>query len=260
MAFLTADDIQRIIARVGGAATIGSDDQVMIATDLAPRAQASVKTYLGWSIEQTSYTEFLPRIDQRLPEAPLESRQFGSLSIDGPILATTSNSELPLTEKYLRSVTGVYENRSAFETDAVNGDWTNFQLTAGSDFTVDWDEPGLSFSSVLRRVGSWPVKARSVKVIYVAGLSANELATDRFTDIKEAAMLTIQLWYLDAVAFRRKQGQEGSGLVKSESLGDWSISYDQGGINTLLGISATLPPRAMSLLRKFKAVTKAFAI
>lgn len=258
MSFLTDSDIRKIVARVGGATAIGADDMAMIATDLAVQAQKTVKDFLGWGVEQATYTEFLPVVDNRLPESPLEARSFGSISGDGnQILATDANSELFLSQKYVRSVTSVYENASAFITDPTNGDFSaGFLLTAGNDYTIDWSQVGLSESGILRRNGTWPVVARSVKVTYVAGLTAGELATDEYAAIREAAMMTTAFWYLDVRSYRTSEGAEGFGPLTAESLGDWSVSYGAGGIMDKLGMVAALPPRAIGMLRRFQSLAR----
>ncbi len=256
---LTATDMTNLIRRLGGSSILSADDQAMIADDLVPRAQAAVKRHIGYGIETGTYTEYLPSIDTRVSESPLDQGQWNTLGQGSMSLASEPISELFLREKPVRSITSVYENPNAFTTDPTNGDFSaDFLLTPGESYQVDWDEPGSSFSGILRRAGFWPLVPRCVKIVYVAGLSVDDLATEKYQGIREAVMITAQLWYMDVRSFRVKGGQGGSGMVKSESLGDWSASYDLGKIADDMGLSATLPQRAKSILREFLSMTKYF--
>jgi hypothetical protein len=137
-----------------------------------PMAENAVKEYVGYDIEQATYTEFLPSSDSYGDREPLVDRYEGiSGGRFAPVYGRRRN-RLRVSQLPLRSLTSVHENPPAWET--AGGDWpVTSLLLEGTGFRVDWREPGISWSGKLVRLANgWPVESRSVKVTYVAGLTA----------------------------------------------------------------------------------------
>lgn len=257
MSILAADDVTALINRLGGTTVLTAADVSLITGDVVPRAEMMVREHLGYSVEQATYTEYLPDMDYRQPESTLEARFLSpgygyTHGVSNPV------SELFVNEYPLRSVTSVYENQIAWETDPVNGDFSSgFLLTAGSDYTVDFAEPGFSFSGSLKRFGAWSPIRKSVKVTYVAGYTADELDSTRWRAIKEAVMLTAHKFYLDVTMLQRTSKKtSGFGIVTSEKLDDYFVQFNVESIKNLLGFANTLPAQAVMLLRKHVWVHK----
>jgi hypothetical protein len=262
MTILQQSDVTSVVNRLGGASVVSSADQDLINTDLWPGAEVAIKEYLGYDVEQASYTEYYPIQDGRYPEAALDARNWqDNYGAGVQHLVAQPISEIFVKQYPLRSISHVYENQEAWTTDGVNGDWTSspeFQLTIGLDYTVDWDEPGLCLSRSLKRIGFWPLIARSVRVDYVAGFTASELTSTRWRAFKEAVKLTLTSWYLGTTSFRRDGSSGSFGMVASEGLKDWNVRYD---MSTLQDMSLTrsVPPKAKELLRNHVSVSRWFA-
>ena len=83
-----------------------------------------------------------------------------------------------------------------------------------------WVQPlsGICRSGILQRINlNWPARQRTVRVVYTAGWTADELEYGEASDIKLAM--------LDAVKWCFSQRGDNAGAVTSESEGDWSASY-----------------------------------
>ena len=83
-----------------------------------------------------------------------------------------------------------------------------------------WVQPlsGICRSGILQRLNlNWPARQRTVRVVYTAGWTADELEYGEASDIKLAM--------LDAVKWCFSQRGDNAGAVTSESEGDWSASY-----------------------------------
>lgn len=244
-----------ILARLGITAGEGNPDRDLVVGDLWPAMEAAVKQYLGYDPTARTVTEYLPSRDGSMMEEPLDpmyaKTSAGSLVLEN---GGGSNPDIFVSSLPLRSVTSLYENPGAWEGGTSGGDWpASTLLREGSDFIVDYSEPGLSMSGCIRRrAGSWSAQRRSVKVTYAAGLSADELAGDYYP-IRDALMLAIQRRFLSIVSLRKSSvtGAAG-GIVSAETIGDWSVQYDSASLQAMgLGMAISLPEEARDMLRPF---------
>src|SRR5690606_6904105 len=135
-------------------------------TMLIPLAEDSLKDYVGYSIEQATYTHFLPSGD-------LFSSDPKEVDVVNDRVAVSGWSDtriLQLPELPVRSITSIYEDAAA-EFGQGPGDFNaSTLLTSGVDYALELDQTGICRTGHVRRVGSvWPAKAGTVKVTYVAG-------------------------------------------------------------------------------------------
>ena len=162
-----------------------------------------------------------------------------------------NNRVLQARQLPVRSVVSLYENIGAWDT--AGGSWPAASLLVeGNDFQIDYD-PGSSQMGwtgfIFRRSGSWSEAPRSIKLTYVAGLTAAELdvTTGEFNEFAAAALLaTIKMFNEFKLHSGLASGGSGVGPVTSESLGPWSISY--GDTSQLYGMKRALPAECCDLL------------
>ena len=108
-------------------------------------------------------------------------------------------------------------------------------ITEGVQFYQDTDElpDGTSIcrSGQLVRIGVWPTTARCVKVTYVAGFTAAELAGTASTGI-DASDIADLVYEQISFEFSRWKARQASikagsmGPLVSERMGDYAASYD----------------------------------
>ena len=208
--------------------TSPTDFDVALVSMLQPLVEFDIKTYLGYDPEQSTYTEYIPAgecyryFDTSLATFDIiGNNRIGSWAID--------HSKIQVRNVPLRSVISVYEDPGAFAGDAPGSFSSGTLLTEGTHFYVDWDEPGISRSGMLVKVGAWPMVARSVKVTYVGGYTADELNgkasySVNASPIKFAILVQIAKEYSAALG---SVTQGGAGAVTSISLDDYSVAYDR---------------------------------
>src|SRR5690606_19172886 len=135
-------------------------------------------------VTQATYTHLLP-------SSPI----IGNESIDTYVEITGDRVSLgrgrygadvlQLPQMFVRSITSVYEDVNAKAGQGSNDFPASTLLTAGTEYWLDVDETGLSRSGFLiREAGTWSRRPRTIKVTYVAGLTAAELESD-YSDIKD---------------------------------------------------------------------------
>ena len=204
---------------------LSTADLDMINEDLAPNAEIAVKEYLGYDVEQATYTEYYPITDQRVPSASLDTVYAWNDSYDANMTTLIMDpiSEIFVKQYPLRSIASIYQNPAAWITDPVNGDWSSQWLVApGTGWTVDWDEPGpvpQPGPSAVAAAG--PHRADRCRSTYTAGFTQPELQTVRWAAFKEACMETVKVWYLSESSLRATPTAGGSfGYITSETVRD----------------------------------------
>lgn len=187
---------------------------------IAPWVERTVKKHVGCTIEQATYTHFLPR-SSRATNEDSTVRYYdvrGGRAIAATAAGQREAAHLLTPELPIRSITSIYEDDSAYGGQGSGDFAATTLLTAGTDFFVDYDEDGLCKSGIIRRIGRyWPSRERTVKVAYTAGYTQAELTTGIAADIKLAVLEGIQQVF-------SKRG-EGQGALKAERLGDYSVQY-----------------------------------
>lgn len=183
----------------------------------------AARRYVRHGITQpdTPYVEFHPRVDQMVGSGPELVRITGDrASLSGDV---DYGNVIQLDHGWVRSISEVREDRNANFGQGGSDFPTASILTAGTDYGLELDAPGLSKTGhLVRRYSSWPNLKGTVKVTYVAGLTATEL-DDEYSDIKDAIIEEIALRWN-----RSKSVRDGAvGPVVSESMGGQVLfTYD----------------------------------
>lgn len=231
--------------------------QTSLFDQLKTKVERAVQDYLGFTVSTNTYTEYLPEEDLVLPEDPLfMGYELSSAGQAVPVRQRGMGQEVLVASRTpIREVTSLYENLSAWET--AGGSWpAESELTEGPDFYVDWNEPGLCWSGrILRQTGSWLGSRRTVKLTYVAGLTADELS-DEYETIKTVCLLEmVRMWNQNRMNQPSASGAP-PGPVTSFSLDGFSQSYDAATAAALFGLKVALSDAAKEMLAQFVRVGK----
>lgn len=191
-------DTSDIETELGG--TLVGDD-VTLLDSIRKATERSVRNYVRWNITEAEYTHYLPAYD-----------------VAGP--------RLQLPQPFVTAVTSVHEDTQS-RGGQQSGDFgSGTELTAGTDFWIDYDESNYSREGILfRNAGCWSRFPRTIKVVYTSGFDSDAL-DDEFLFVKQAVINeTIARFHYR----KERQGASGvAGTVKSEKLKDYSISYAVG--------------------------------
>jgi hypothetical protein len=191
-------DTADIHTELGGA--LSAADLTLLG-NIQDRTEAAIRNYVRWPITEDSYTVYLP--------------PWGD-----------PGQRLQLRHPFVTAVASVYEDLQS-RGGQQSGDFAAATLlTAGTDFWIDYDESDYSREGILFRYAwEWPSFPRSIKVTYTAGFDATALANE-FLYVQEAVIdETIERFHYR----KARQGSSGvSGTIKSEKIGDYSVSYTVG--------------------------------
>jgi hypothetical protein len=158
---------------------------------------------------------------------------------------------LQLTELPVRSITSLYEDSGAYGGQAPGAFAAESLLVEGTDFYRDLDRSGLCKSGLLWKVaGGWSSEPRSIKVTYVAGYTADELA-GKPGEVASAA--DIKLAVLSGMLDQWRSSGATAGIT-SESLADYSVSYSDTTANAT--DLASLSKAARQLLGPFRSYAR----
>jgi hypothetical protein len=184
------------------------------------------RRYCGHDITQPAapYVHFLPEVQRTAPQDALLAMDPGGLQG----ASHSGQMEVLQLPRILVRTAGleVREDPDAAAGQAGGDFGDDTLLTPGSDYYLDVDQAGLSRSGHLIRIaGPWPSRPRTVRVTYVAGLTAGELDNE-YSDIKLAIIEEVAQRFRLA---KSRQGSDGggTGAVQSESIGgEYSVTYD----------------------------------
>lgn len=238
MAILTNTEV---VNALGG--TVSAADQTVI-TLIKGWSERLVKDYVGYNIEQATFTHDFPIVTQAEPREELIQgwEIVGNRAVAyGPYVE--ASRVLQLRELPVRSITSVNEDTAEPPT------FGSSTLLTSTDYRLDTESSSLSWSGFLYRVGSsWSKKPRTIRVVYVGGLTATELEND-YPEFKMATLLTV------IKSFNELKSQQGyaagtgsAGPVQAESLADWSITYGGNSSTNLFGMTYKLPMEAARIL------------
>jgi hypothetical protein len=206
-----------------------SDVEKGFLSTIQPACEQAVKDFVGYSIEQATHTHFLPDVDRNVAAGgPLAwDTNAAGTKLVGTRSSRQSDGYLELPERPVRSVTTVHEDVGAYGGQQSGDFGASTLLTAGEDYWIDYTEAGFAMIGRLRRVGSWPSNARTVKVVYVAGYTVTELHTGRATAFLMAVLQTIKEEWA-------RRGGTSARPVKAERLGKWAATY--GGVDVAVQV------------------------
>lgn len=220
-------DLAEVIQELGLGSSLTNPDRALLESK-KNRVENLLRKTLRFNISQptTDYVHFLP---ERAITAD-EGVEFVETTPSGKALFGTTRTwgdVLQLPQTYVRSITEIREDTDAYGGQGSSAFPSDSVLTEGDDYWLDVDESGLSKTGhVLRTAGiGWSGIPRSIRVSYMAGLTAAELDGE-YSDIKEA-IINETIARFKMAKSRKGADASGVGPIKSESIGgQYSVSYD----------------------------------
>jgi hypothetical protein len=172
------------------------------------RVEDAVEQYLGWQVEKTQRTVYLPK---------------GTHYRRDEVAPRPGRNRLRLPHRAIRSLNngdaeGIYEDIGGHY-----GQRSSSKLTYGEDYYMVLDENGLCQGEIYRATGSWCTEPGSIKCVYTAGYSSNELGGCSTVPGYDAS--AIQLACLQAVSDQVQQLGIANGAT-SYSLGEFQVKLD----------------------------------
>lgn len=181
-------------------------------------AEAKVKEYVRYNIEQATYLEYYPL---QQPAQSDQDQLFWEIHGNyGTATALAYPDAITLLQLPVRQILNVWSDPAGYFGQMPNA-FSAAPLVQGPDYYLKIDTPGiaggpmLSFCGILQRRWRWPVSPGSVKVNYVAGLTQAELDSGEYRCIKEAVLETAADFYMRGKAM--KLGQRAA--IQSEGMG-----------------------------------------
>lgn len=238
-----------------GISTTFTADDTFVLTILSAAIDRLFADFLGYSISQATRTEYYPpRVNLNQRDGLVDGyERSGSGKVIPMDRYRNERRIIQLRHLPVRSITAVAENPDAWLSDPPDFD-SQYLLTSGSDYMLDQQTDGLSTTGFLvRNTGPWSSAERCVRVTYVGGYDSGELG-DLYSQLKYAFLTQVQVSY-NAVRIHRIGGisQLGGmpGILASESLGDWSASYDTATNAKLYGLQNKLAPSVQQVLEPY---------
>lgn len=253
-------DPSEIILELGLSGSVTEQERAIVSTAIQ-RAEASVKRYLKYDPVQASRTEYYPmqNLDPAARRAVWEVQDGFAYPRQ---LTTAATAELQVRHLPIRSSPAIdlridYGARSG----TVSGSFADETLKAeGVDFWPNYDAVAsdgnpICMDGVFRSVGSWPTEPGSVRVIYTAGYTPEELhGQDDVIDASPiaAAVLDEAVRRTRKAFISMKQATGwAAGTITGERLGDYSYTVDAATAQKMFGGMTDLLPETMSMLEDF---------
>ena len=225
---------------------------------LAP-AHGACKRFLRYDPVSATRTEYLPSADDLGDSWWINDP--GVWDSNGVEAFFTSyggstSDQLQVTHIPIRSITTIHEDVNAYG-DQESGDFpASTLLTSGTHYYHDIDTTGLCKSGIIyRRSGSWSDRARTIKVVYVAGYTMNEFQGMTEIDASpiQYAVLETAVYMFKRLAVNQKKSGPGftAGPLLSEKLGDYMYRLSEqaaGSIETMGLFAGDLPPESARLM------------
>jgi hypothetical protein len=251
-------DPSEVILELGLSSSITDEERAMVSTAIV-RAEAAIKRHLFYDPFQRERTEFYPQQDF----SPSGRTRVWEVEGSQAVLRTLAESatcDLFLRHIPVRSISALYIDYDGRAGARVGAFAAETLKTEGTDFwpnydMVDSDGNKVCRDGILRAEGTWPTTPGSVKIVYTAGYSAEELhGQDSVIDaspineaVIEEAVRRVRRMFL---VYKKKTGPGFAGPFTSEHLGDYSYSADSGGVKEVLG-TADLLARTVDKLQDF---------
>lgn len=228
--------VNEVLAFLSLSSTVTDDDKALIAM-LKTGVENDCRQFVGHGITKPSsdYTHFLPAQNNRSPEEGLVQFDLvGGKAV--PISQYTSaGSILVLPQMFVRAITSIYEDRAAYAGFGSNAFASSTLLTAGTDYYLDIDSTGMSLSGHVIRIGTcWSTEPRSIKAVYSAGLTFEELRSE-YSFVRDSVILEV-IQRFKMVKAQQGATSDGWAPIKSESFGqEYSVTYATDLISKMFG-------------------------
>lgn len=237
-----------VLIYLGQAAAISVQDEALLDL-IQPLAEGALLSWMqGQQIEYQQFVEYLPIGQQQLERGNLADIQ----KINGRVIYVENrratecialrNTPVILAGLEVREQVGAYAGQepSAFPDTTI--------LQNGLDYYLDCSTPGVSTSGLLYRNGTWPTEPRCIQVTYFGGFTDAQMNLGPHAALRYAAILTIAGSFWEAKSWQQKRG-----VVTSESTGKHSMSLDSSVATMVLGMSHSVPRKAMEMLWMFRS-------
>lgn len=251
-------------AVLGLTSSISDDERAMLALVL-PGAESAVKRSLKYDPEQRVHDQHYPLHDQRVDvDAIWDKSDDTAYRVTG----NQSSETLQLQHIPIRSITTIHQNEdgrfgqnSQFDADDL--------LTAGTDYWLEAEEDNLCMSGMVYSHGTWATTPGSIKVVYRAGYSPNELrgVADSAQTVDNDGVITnvgvdgsgilraVLLTGVKAMntwAQNKKKTLAGftAGPLSSEKMGDYS--YSAANALAMSGMQISVPAEAEQELEPYR--------
>ncbi len=253
-------DISSVLLDLGLSSTV-TDEERAIANIALTRAEGAVKRYLKYDPVQRDRVEFYPQTDYDFQgrAAVWETNDTQAFLRRQSEVAT---NELYVQHIPIRSVGSLFIDLDGRGGSKVGGFEAESLKTEGTDFWPNYDGQdsegnGICRDGIIRSFGQWPTTAGSVKIVYTAGYSPEELhGQDSIVDASPImdAVLTEAVRRAQKVLMQRKRAGAGwtPGPITSETLGDYSYSVDGSALNRMFGGLWDLLPESITKLSDFE--------
>jgi len=252
-------DASEVLLELGLASSVTEEERAIVTTAIR-RAESSVIRHLRYDPVKQERTEFYPQnstnliVEQRILESNATVAYERNLS-------QGATDELPLRHLPIRSISNLYIDYDAKSGSKAGSFAAESEKIEGTDFwanydLVDSDGNKVCSDGILRSIGIWPLEPGTVKVVYTAGWTPEELhGQDGIIDAGAIADAVI----LEAVRkakrsfTMKKKTQTGftPGLFTSERAGDYSYTISDKSADKELQLGSGLSSDAIEMLSEF---------
>lgn len=230
-----------------------SANDTFVLTLLLAAVDRMFADFLGYSVSEATRTEYYPpRVNLNQRDGLVEGYERAGSKVVPIDRYRNERRIILLRHLPVKSIVSVYENPDAQNTDPPDFP-ADTLLAAGTDYRLDVEDGATSKTGFLvRQTGPWTSAERAVKVTYVAGFSETELG-DTYAQIKMAYLMQIQVSFNTVKLHRMGTNSLGGmpGVLASESLGDWSASYDTATNAKLYGMQGRIAPGVADVLEDY---------
>lgn len=214
--------------------------ELALLTRLQTWSENQARQYVGHVITTTTITSEYHRADDISGGdghlSSLEGSRCGAAIWDD---RSAHANILQLGNGFVRSVSDVREDMGANFGQGASDFASGTALTSGVDYCLDLDVPGLSKSGRLLRVHRpWSSRPGTIRVTYVAGLTAAELDAE-YSFVKLALLEDMQAKFTSVLSQRGGQGT----IKKQAWAGDYSVEFSTNEAGSLSALSAAAMSR-----------------
>lgn len=227
-------DLGQVIQELGLGSSVTDQDRALMTT-VKIDVESQVRRFCGHNIVQptTPYVEYLPRNPGNVQSVEMYEVVGNQLV---SYISTQFGDVLQLSQMWLRSITSIYEDRAAYGGQKAGDFAAATLLTLGTHYWVNFDkdkaDPELNGTQSLAEAGqvirvgaSWSRVPRTIKVTYVAGLTADEL-DGAWSDIK-GVVTDETIGRFKMKKMRKGADSTGAFPIRMERIGgEYSVAYE----------------------------------
>lgn len=249
-------DVSEILLELGLSASVTDEERAVVNSAIAD-AEGAVRRHLKYDPVQRSRTEFYPQADLsaqsrgstwEVDDGQAVLRQYASAAFD----------ELQVQHIPIRSITDLRIDLDGRSGTRSGGFPATAVRTEGVDFSPNYDgwdsgDNGICRDGIIRSMGRWPLSPGTVRIVYVAGYTTDELhgqdaaveARPIVDAVKDEAIRRVRKKY----ALMKQAGVGwAAGPLRGERLGDYSYTTDGAALAASVGgMWDILPETAMKL-------------